>query len=110
MNALTFAQRAWDNATPDYDDPIEIDDAQALIDALTLVPLSTPLRDDAPDPGYFDHTPEYTLGEVLCGSRIPDIHDEAMRVILMAARNQPVTEAARTLLQRLANEYAEGKQ
>lgn len=110
MNALSFAQRAWDNATPDYDAPVEVDHAAAVMDALLEVPIASLLRDDAPEAAYAEYTPETALGELLCCSRITGIHDDAMSLILLAARGQSVAEAARTLLQRLANEYAELKQ
>lgn len=97
---------AWLTTQPDFDDAVEIDHAQALIDALTLTTLGKPLRDDAPDAGYFDSTPEYALGEELCCSSQPGINDEAMRVILLAARGQNAAGAAQALLRKLADEFA----
>jgi hypothetical protein len=76
--------------------------AAEVLERFLDAPLAVPLAEGA--------TLEYLLGEFLVCSRIRDIHDQAMAVLLRAARGEAVQAPALSLIHTLCEEYAKEKQ
>lgn len=105
MRAITNPWLHYD-AWLDLHAPDSREEAQPkLLTLLLTMPLATPLRDDAPEPGYADVTLETAVGEILGGSGIDGIHDTATALLIRAARGHDIRQDAITLLTNLADEY-----
>lgn len=107
MRYTDFAQAHDAYLTPPEHCMLEDDEpskADAFIAALEA-PLGHLLREDAPEAGYFDKSPEEMLGEVLVCTQEANL-DTAMALLIRAAQGADIRAAATALLKKVAKEYA----